>query len=115
MSTLSKRQLQIARILQENLHNIFARENLLCNHGLLCSIQSVVITENLREAKVFLSIYPVNKIEEFWQYFTQVEMQVQRSINQKLQYQFSRIPKLSFHTDKSCEKADKMYQILNNL
>lgn len=115
MSALSKRQLQCARVLQEALHSIFARENLLSSRGILCSIQSVSITPNLREARIFLSIYPTSKIEEFWQYFRDIEIQIHKYIHQELQNQFAYMPKLSFHIDKSFEKADKMYQLLDNL
>lgn len=111
----SKRQLQVARIIQEAMHSVLAQENLLSSQGLLCSVQTISVTPNLREARIFLSIYPSDKVAECWQYLSKIEPQMRKSLQQKLQNQFSRMPKFSFHLDKSAEQADRIYQILDKL
>lgn len=111
----SKRQLQVGRIIQEALHKVLARENLLSNRGLLSSIVKIELSPNLREARIFLSVYPSHRLEEFWDFFQELEPQMHRLLQQELQGQFARMPQFSFHLDHSMEQADRLYQILDKL
>ena len=59
MTTETKRQKQVAGLINEELNDIFRRFNLLMIDGGMISISNVKITPDLFEARVYLSMFQI--------------------------------------------------------
>ncbi len=60
----SKRQKQVARLIQEEMTTLFQREGLSIVQGGMVSISKVVITPDLLEARIYLSFFKIEAPEE---------------------------------------------------
>ncbi len=111
----SKRQKQVARLIQEELTIIFQKEGLNMIQGGLVSIADVKVMPDLLEARIYLSFFQVNNEEEVLQSIIDKTPTIRGQLGNKLRHQLRRIPILSFFTDNTLEEVDKLEQLLKKI
>lgn len=111
----SKRQKQVARLIQEELTLIFQKEGLSIVQGGMISIADVKIMPDLLEARIYLSFYQIKNEEEILQLIKEKTPTIRGQLGNKLRHQLRRIPVLSFFTDNTLEEVDKLEQLLKKI
>ena len=99
----------VQRILATLLRNI---KDPRINQGMI-SVTAVDTTGDLRQAKVFLSVYGLKSEKEFMKGLKSASGFLRRELGQSLSLRFT--PELTFELDKSIEHGSRINTILNNL
>ncbi|MBO5850624.1 MAG: 30S ribosome-binding factor RbfA [Paludibacteraceae bacterium] len=105
----STRQQKIARMLQKELGNIFlpyAKEM----QGTLITVTEVRISPDLAIAKVFLSVFPIEKSEMVLNFINEKQKTIRFELGKKVQLRI--VPELTFFIDETMEELEKIDRLL---
>ena len=108
------KQRKIATALQQELAAML--QEAIRNHGasnLVLSITRINVTIDLSLAKVYLSIFPKDKAENYLKGKQENHSQIKHGISQRMKNQLRRIPKFSFYIDDSLDYIDGIEKALN--
>lgn len=111
----SKRQKQVARVIQEEMTVIFQKEGLSIVQGGMISISRVQVTPDLLEARLHLSFFKINNQEELLKVIKEKTGELRGALGNKLRHQLRRIPELQFFIDDSMDHASKIEELLNKI
>jgi len=111
----SKRQKQVARIIQEEMTTIFQREGLNIIQGGMISISKVYVTPDLLEARLHLSFFKLDNHAELLKIIKEKTGELRGALGNKLRHQLRRIPELQFFADDSMEHASKIEELLDKI
>lgn len=111
----SKRQKQVARLIQEEMTAIFHKEGLGMLQGGMVSIAKVVVTPDLLEARIHLSFFQVKEPAAALQGIREKTGELRGSLGNKLRHQLRRIPELQFYEDDTLEHVSKIEALLNQI
>lgn len=111
----SKRQLQVARLIEEELNFIFQKESLSMIHGGMVSISKVSVTPDLLEARVSLSFFKVENNKSALNLFIEKTPELRGALGNKLRHHLRRIPTLSFVEDDTLEYVDKIENLFKKI
>ena len=100
---------EIQRVLADLLRNI---KDPRVNQGMI-SVTAVDTTGDLRQTRVFLSIYGLNSEKEFMKGLKSAAGYLRRELGQSLNLRYT--PELLFEIDKSIERGARISTIINNL
>ena len=110
----SPRQKKIATALQQELAAMLQEE--IRNQGvssLILSITKVDVTFDLSLAKVYLSIFPKDKAENYLKGIKENLSQIKHGMSQRMKSQFRRMPHFSFYIDDSLDYLEGIEKALN--
>nr|WP_294933737.1 30S ribosome-binding factor RbfA [uncultured Flavobacterium sp.] len=105
----TNRQKKIGTVLQKDLVDILqgeVRKNGISN--LIISVSKVHVTTDLSVAKVYLSIFPVDKGPELLTAIRSNIPLIKHDLAQRVKQQLRRVPNLSFHIDDSLDYIEKI-------
>lgn len=109
----SKRQLQVGRLIMEELNAIFQKEGLGMMHGGLVSISKVGVTPDLLEARIMLSLFQIQDHAQALKIFEDKTPEIRKQLGNRLRHQLRRIPTLSFFIDDTLDYVFKMEELIN--
>ncbi|VAV85099.1 Ribosome-binding factor A [hydrothermal vent metagenome] len=112
----SHRQKKIASVLQRDLVEVLqgaATQGGM--RGIIISVTKVNVTVDLSIAKVYLSIFPVDKGEELLEGISSNATLIKHELAQRTRHQLRRMPKLVFFIDDSLEYIDQIERSLKGL
>ena len=110
----SKRQKQIAGLLNEELSGIFQRLGLNMMEGGMISISSVKITPDLLEARVYLSIFQADA-KAVMKRIEDRKWEIKKELAIKIKQQLRRIPELKFFLDDTLDHVFKMEELFKEI
>ncbi len=108
----STRQSKVARLIQKDIGDIFQRLNKDILQGRLVTVTVVRVSPDLSFAKVFLSIFPSEKVDEYLVHLQQFTKTVRTLLAQRVKNQLRIIPEISFVIDDSLDYADRIEELL---
>ena len=109
----TKRQKQVAKVLLEELSDIFRREGMNMVDGGMVSISKVTITPDLLEARVHLSFFQVKDAREL---LTQIrERGWEWRKGMRIKNQLRRVPELTFFADDTLDHVFRMEEIFKQI
>ena len=111
----SKRQKQIASLLNEELNDIFRRMGLNMMEGGMVSIAAVKITPDLLEARIYLSFFQVKDQKTILKKIEERSWEIKKELASRVKQQLRRIPELKFFVDDTLENAFKMEELLKQI
>lgn len=111
MEKESTRQLKVARQIQKDLSEIFAREVPL-PAGVMVSVTVVRVSPDLAFAKVYLSIFPFAKAEETMAVIEKQAWLVRKALGVRTRNQLRIVPELAFAVDDSLEYIENIDNLL---
>lgn len=112
----NNRQKKIASVLQRDLVDVLqgaARKGGLSN--IIISVTKVNVTVDLSIAKVYLSIFPIDKGSEILKGIQSNSHLIKHEIAQRTKNQLRRMPQLEFFIDDSLEYIDNIERSLKGL
>lgn len=111
----SKRQRQVARLIQEEMSTIFLREGLNMIGGGMVSISKVNVTPDLLEARVYLSFFQVPNVQEALQQVKESTKEIRKQLGLQIKNQVRRIPELTFFNDDTLDHVFKMEALFQKI
>lgn len=111
----SKRQKQIARLIQEEMTPIFQKEGLNMVQGGMVSISKVAVTPDLLEARIHLSFFKVADTKAVMATIKEKMGELRGALGNKLRHQLRRIPELQFFEDDTLDHVAKIEELLNKI
>lgn len=115
MTTETKRQKQVAGLINEELNDIFRRMNLLMMNGGMISIATVKITPDLFEARVYLSMFQVKDTQAALLKFEEKNKEIRKELGTRVRHQLRSIPELKFYIDDTLDYVFKMEELFDKI
>lgn len=111
----SKRQKQIGQLIMEELSDIFRREGFGMIDGGMVSVSKVMVTPDLLEARVYLSLFQVKDPEATMQTFTENTSEFRKLLGMRVKNQLRRVPELVFYLDDTLDYVFKMEELFKKI
>ena len=109
---MSKRVLKVNSLLQQEISKILLKE-LEMPEGSLITVTKAEATSDLKEAKIWVSIYPFKKRKKILVNLQKNKGKIQFLLNRKLSMR--PLPRINFKIDDNEEQANEIEEILNKL
>jgi len=110
-----KRQKQVASEILKELNDIFLKMGLNMQDGGMVSIASVKVTPDLYEARVYLSLFKVNKPELALDKFKERSSEIRGELGNRMRHQLRSIPQLTFYIDDTLDYVFKIEELLDSI
>ena len=111
----SKRQKQVARVVQQYMNDIFLKEGKEITEEALVTISHVKMTPDLQVARIYLSIYNSKHPDEIM-HFIQVNAKTLRHLlGQRIRHQLRKVPELQFFKDDTLDEVFRLEEIFREL
>jgi ribosome-binding factor A len=111
----SKRQKQVAGLINEELNDIFRRMNLTMLDGGMISLASVTITPDLFEARIYLSMFQVKDPQSVLSKFEEKNKEIRKELGARVRHQLRSIPELKFFIDDTLDYVFKMEELFDKI
>ena len=111
----SKRQKQVAKLINEELNDIFLRMGLTMMDGGMISIASVKITPDLFEARVYLSLFQVKNAQDVLHKFEEKNKEIRKELGTRVRHQLRSIPQIQFYIDDTLDYVFKMEELFEKI
>lgn len=111
----SKRQKQIAGLLNEEMNTIFQRLGLNMMGGGMVSISGVKITPDLLEARFYLSFFQVKDEKAALKKIEDRHHEIKKELAAKVRHQLRSIPVLKFFHDDTLDHVFKLEELLKQV
>ena len=111
----TKRQKQVASVIEQDLNDIFQRLGISMINGGMVSIASVKITPDLFDAKVFLSFFKVEDTQAALKAIQEKDWEIKRELTARVRHQLRSMPRLSYYIDDTLDYVDKMETIFKDI
>ncbi len=111
----TKRQRQVAGLINEELNDIFRRMGLNMLDGGMVSIASVKITPDLFEARIYLSMFQVKDTQAALHHFEEKYKEIRNELGKRVRHQLRSIPELKFYIDDTLDYVFKMEELFDKI
>ena len=111
----SKRQKQVAGLIQEEMNDIFRRLGLGMIDGGMISISSVKVTPDLLEARIYLSLFQVTDADETMKKVEDRIWEVKKELASRVRQQLRRIPEIKYFIDDTLDNVFKMEELFKKI
>lgn len=108
----STRQNKIERLLQRDLGDIFQKGTNTLFKGKMITVTTVRVSPDLSNAKIYLSLFPVQDKNEFIDYINSLEGQIRFDLGKRIRHQLRKVPELSFFVDDSLDYIENIDSLL---
>lgn len=95
----------------EEMSDIFQREGINIIRGGMVSISRVAVTPDLLEARVYLSLYKIDKPGELMKEIESRTGEWRNLLGRRVRHQLRRVPELKFFTDDTLDHVFKMEEL----
>ncbi len=108
----STRQNKVARLIQKELGDIFQRESKVLFAGKMISVTVVRITPDLGLARIYLSVFPMEKGKDPLFEVHENTPRLRRELGNRIRHQLRVIPELVFLIDDSLDYIENIERLL---
>ena len=108
----STRQQKVARLIQKELGQLFQEKARTVFSGKMITVTTVRMTPDLGLARVYLSIFPLEKEEDFISVIRDQVKMLRHELGNRVRHQIRIIPELVFILDDSLDYMDKIETLL---
>jgi len=111
----TKRQKQVAGLINEELNHIFLKMGLNMMDGGMVSISSVKITPDLFEARIYLSMFQVKDTQATLHRFEEKSKEIRKELGISVRHQLRSVPELKFYIDDTLDYVFKMEELFDKI
>ena len=111
----SKRQKQVGKLIMEELSDILQREGFNVIDGGMVSISKVMVTPDLLEARVYLSLFQIKDQGALMHQIKERTWDLRKQLGTRLKNQLRRVPELQFFNDDTLDYVFKMEEIFKKI
>ena len=111
----SKRQLQIGELLKRNFSYVLQSQGSFIYGGTLVSVTNVVMSPDMSQAKIYLSIYGTDEKEEVLFHINQHLSLLKTELVHRIRKHVRRIPTIAVFIDETLDEMYKVDELFDNL
>lgn len=111
----SKRQKQVAGLINQELSGIFQKMSLNMMDGGMISISKVSISPDLYQVKVYLSMFQVKDKEATLQKIKDSAWEIKKELAARIRHQLRSVPQLEFFIDDTLDYVFKMEELFDKI
>ena len=111
----SKRQKQVAKLVLEEMSNIFQREGMNIVDGGMVSISKVVVTPDLLEARIYISFFQVKDAAKLLHEIQDRSKEWRNLLGRRVKDQLRRVPDLHFFNDDTLDHVFRMEELFKKI
>jgi ribosome-binding factor A len=111
----SKRQKQMAAVIEKEMNDIFQREGLNVMHGGMISISKVKVTPDLMEARIYLSFYQLPDTKGVMDMIKAKDKELRKLLAARIKHQVRKIPVVHYYEDDTLEYVSKLDALFKDL
>ncbi len=111
----SKRQRQIANVIQQEMSDIFQREGLNIIHNGMISISKVRVTPDLMEARIYLSFFQIAEPEKMLRHIKDQDWNLRKQLAARIKNQVRKIPVIQYYLDDTLDYVFKMEELFKTI
>jgi ribosome-binding factor A len=111
----TKRQKQVAGLINQELNDIFLRMSLNMQDGGMVSLASVKITPDLFEARVYLSLFQVQDAQAVLSKFEEKNKEIRKELGKRVRHQLRSIPEIKFFIDDTLDYVFKIEELFEKI
>lgn len=111
----SKRQKQVAALLNEEINTIFQKLGLSMINGGMVSISGVKITPDLLEARFYLSFFQVDDTDAALKKIEDRHHDIKKELASSVRHQLRNIPVLKFFPDNTLDHVFRMEKLFKQI
>ena len=111
----SKRQKQVAGLLNEEMNTIFQKLGLNMINGGMVSISDVKVTPDLLEARFYLSFFQVNDTDVALKKIEDRHHEIKKELAASVRHQLRNIPVLKFFPDDTLDHVFRMEELFKKI
>lgn len=115
MQQETKRQKQVASLLNQELNAIFLKLGLNMMEGGMVSIAKVTVTPDLYEARIYLSFFQIKDPDALLQKIKDRAWEIKRDLTASVRNQLRSMPQLQFYIDDTLEYVFKMEELFKKI
>lgn len=108
----SNRLQKVNQLMQEVLAEIFRKEAVKIQKGMLISVTEVRTTPDLSGSKVFISVFPTQHRQKVMDYIETHHSHFRKMLGDEIGGQMRIVPELNFYADNSLDRADEIDRAL---
>lgn len=102
---------KVARLVQKELSDIFQQQTR-AMHGVMVSVTAVRVSPDLSICRVYLSIFPSTKSEEYITNINNNQKNIRYELGKRVRFQLRIIPELKFFIDDSLDYIENIDKLL---
>ena len=106
------RQQKVSRQLQRDFSEMFQNELRALAGGCLISVTDVWISQDLEQAKVYISIFPKEHEQEIFENIQSKGKEIRYQLGKRVRHQLRLVPELLFSLDQSLDEVEKLEGLL---
>ena len=107
------RQHKIARLIQKDMSDILLRYARTL-HGTLISVSEVRVTPDLSLARIYLSIFPQDKVEQTMKLIEENKHRFRGELGSLERHQLRIVPEIIFHLDETIDRMERIDELLKS-
>lgn len=111
----TKRQKQVGQLVQQELSDIFIREGINVMEGGMVSISKVMMTPDLLEARIYLSLFQIKDDTALLKEIKARTAEWRNMLGQRVKNQLRRVPELQFFIDDTLDYVFKMEALFKKI
>ena len=108
------RQQKIARQIQKDMADIFARELAGKLRGVMTTVTTVRVSPDFGYAKIYVSVFPFGEAQRVMQTLDEESWLVRRSLGQRIRHQLKVVPEVQFFLDDSLEYIENIERAMES-
>jgi ribosome-binding factor A len=113
--TESKRQKQVAGLIEENMNEIFQHLGLTMIDGGMVSISAVKVTPDLLEARIYLSFFRIKDNNAALKKIEDRAWEIKQHLSEKVKHQLRRITVIQYFIDDTLDYVFKMEELFKKI
>ncbi|MDE6446536.1 MAG: 30S ribosome-binding factor RbfA [Alistipes sp.] len=106
------RQQKVAKQIQKDVAEIFAKEGASIVRGMLVTVTAVRVSPDFGYAKIYVSVFPFERSRELMKELERNNWFIRRALGQRIRNQLKSVPEIQFFLDDSLEYIDQIDQAL---
>lgn len=106
------RQQKVSRQLQRDFSEMFQNELRALAGGCLISVTDVWISQDLEQAKVYISIFPKEHEQEIFENIQSKGKEIRYQLGKRVRHQLRLVPELLFRLDQSLDEVERLEGLL---
>lgn len=110
----SKRQNQVAGLVQRELSEIFVHKAQEWINGKMLTVTVVRVTKDLSIANVYISVFPSKDADNTIDLLNQQVSKIRFELGNRIRHQLKRIPELRFYLDDSLDQIERIDNALKS-
>ncbi len=111
----SKRQRQVANVIQQEMNDIFQREGLNVIHNGMISISKVKVTPDLMEARIYLSFFQIADPAKMLEHIKSQDWNLRKQLAARIKNQVRKIPVIHYYLDDTLDYVFKMEELFKSI